>query len=444
MVARRRARAAAAACASMVGFTYRRVPGDRAGPAAGRRGPARRRSGTCARSTCRTGSSTRESPLVWRLQKEQGRLRRARRHRRAHRRPGPVRHRPDAITGCQRRCIETFVKERPLAGGVAPACPARPATGRGDGHRRRRRAVPRPVRRRRARRRSRRPGSPPAARTRSGSRSTARAGSLAFDFEDMNELQFYDADEPAATAGLPPDPGHRADAPVRRRVVAARATGSATSTRFTHQVVDLVDRDRRRRPARTRRSPTGCRCSGCWPRSSSSADSDAAWTRPPMRRRATDRRRLTMTRPITLFTGQWADLPFEEVVPARLRVGLRRPGDRLLGRPLRRRRGRSRTTPTSQGKLEILEKHGLKVCAISNHLNGQAVCDDPIDERHQGILPDRRLGRRRPRGRAAAGRRGDEDDRPGRRAARRRHRRRLHRVVDLEVRRDVPAGARRR
>ena len=44
-----------------------------------------------------------------------------------------------------------------------------------------------------------------------------------------------------------------------------------------------------------------------------------------------------MARPITLFTGQWADLPFEEVGPARRRVGLRRAGDRLLGRPLRRR-----------------------------------------------------------------------------------------------------------
>ena len=39
-----------------------------------------------------------------------------------------------------------------------------------------------------------------------------------------------------------------------------------------------------------------------------------------------------------------------------------------------------------QGKLDLLEKYGLKVCAISNHLKGQAVCDDPIDARHQAIL----------------------------------------------------------
>ncbi|MFJ8495252.1 sugar phosphate isomerase/epimerase family protein [Streptomyces sp. NPDC094038] len=34
----------------------------------------------------------------------------------------------------------------------------------------------------------------------------------------------------------------------------------------------------------------------------------------------------------------------------------------------------------------ILERHGLKVWAISHHLGGQAVCDDPIDFRHQAIL----------------------------------------------------------
>jgi sugar phosphate isomerase/epimerase len=37
---------------------------------------------------------------------------------------------------------------------------------------------------------------------------------------------------------------------------------------------------------------------------------------------------------------------------------------------------------------EILDRYGLKVWAISNHLKGQAVCDDPIDQRHRDILPD--------------------------------------------------------
>ena len=57
-----------------------------------------------------------------------------------------------------------------------------------------------------------------------------------------------------------------------------------------------------------------------------------------------------------------------------------------------------RTTATSQDKLDLLEQHDLKVFAISNHLKGQAVCDDPIDERHRGILPERIWGDGDPEG----------------------------------------------
>jgi len=39
-------------------------------------------------------------------------------------------------------------------------------------------------------------------------------------------------------------------------------------------------------------------------------------------------------------------------------------------------------------RLEILDRYNLKVWAISHHLGGQAVCDDPIDFRHQAILRD--------------------------------------------------------
>ena len=38
-----------------------------------------------------------------------------------------------------------------------------------------------------------------------------------------------------------------------------------------------------------------------------------------------------MSRPFTLFTGQWADLPLEEVFPAGPRLGVRRPRACLLG-----------------------------------------------------------------------------------------------------------------
>ncbi|WP_156252914.1 sugar phosphate isomerase/epimerase family protein [Pseudactinotalea terrae] len=39
-------------------------------------------------------------------------------------------------------------------------------------------------------------------------------------------------------------------------------------------------------------------------------------------------------------------------------------------------------------RLEILDRYNLKAWAISHHLGGQAVCDDPIDFRHQAILRD--------------------------------------------------------
>ena len=110
-----------------------------------------------------------------------------------------------------------------------------------------------------------------------------------------------------------------------------------------------------------------------------------------------------MTRPITLFTGQWADLPFEEV--ARLAAGWGYDGLEIAcwGDHLDPWRA-AEDDAYVQGKRDVLEKHGLQVFAISNHLKGQAVCDDPIDARHEAILPARIWGDGDPegvRGRAA-------------------------------------------
>ncbi|PPG30262.1 AP endonuclease, partial [Pseudoclavibacter sp. RFBG4] len=51
-----------------------------------------------------------------------------------------------------------------------------------------------------------------------------------------------------------------------------------------------------------------------------------------------------------------------------------------------------------QGRLDILERNGLKVWTISNHLKGQVVCDDPIDQRHRDIVSDRVWGDGEPEG----------------------------------------------
>ena len=93
-----------------------------------------------------------------------------------------------------------------------------------------------------------------------------------------------------------------------------------------------------------------------------------------------------MARPVTLFTGQWADLPFETICAEGQAVRLRRRRAALLGRPLRGRQGaqgqelRARAAGTSSAAT------GSRRFAISNHLVGQAVCD-LIDERHKLILP---------------------------------------------------------
>ena len=113
-----------------------------------------------------------------------------------------------------------------------------------------------------------------------------------------------------------------------------------------------------------------------------------------------------MSRPVTLFTGQWADLPLE-TRPARQEDRLRRPGTRLLGRPLRRGRRRSPTRATCKEKWELLADHGLTCFAISSHLVGQAVCDQ-IDERHKAILPPDVWGDGEPEG--VRKRAAEEDD----------------------------------
>ena len=105
----------------------------------------------------------------------------------------------------------------------------------------------------------------------------------------------------------------------------------------------------------------------------------------------------TMARPITLFTGQWADLPFEEV--ARLAGEWGYDGLEIACWGDHFDPWAAVEDPSYvRGRREILEKHGLGVFAISNHLTGQAVCDDPIDERHRGILPARVWGDGEPEG----------------------------------------------
>ncbi|MGH2945903.1 MAG: sugar phosphate isomerase/epimerase family protein [Solirubrobacteraceae bacterium] len=91
-----------------------------------------------------------------------------------------------------------------------------------------------------------------------------------------------------------------------------------------------------------------------------------------------------MARPVTLFTGQWADLPLEDLAAKCGGWGfdgleLACWGDHFDVAEALRDPG------YCAGRREILERNGLNVWAIGNHLVGQAVCD-PIDDRHRGVL----------------------------------------------------------
>ncbi|MET8469001.1 sugar phosphate isomerase/epimerase [Streptomyces sp. NPDC006422] len=89
--------------------------------------------------------------------------------------------------------------------------------------------------------------------------------------------------------------------------------------------------------------------------------------------------------PVTLFTGQWADLPFETV--ARLASEWGYDGLEIAASGDHLNLERAEADPAYlRGRLDILDTYGLRCWAISHHLTGQAVCDDPIDFRHQAIV----------------------------------------------------------
>ena len=98
-----------------------------------------------------------------------------------------------------------------------------------------------------------------------------------------------------------------------------------------------------------------------------------------------------MTRPVTLFTGQWADLKLEEVAKLASEWGYDGLEIACSGEHLDVERAATDPAYVAE-RLAILERYNLKLFAISNHLTGQAVCDNPIDFRHQGILSSKIWG----------------------------------------------------
>jgi sugar phosphate isomerase/epimerase len=103
-----------------------------------------------------------------------------------------------------------------------------------------------------------------------------------------------------------------------------------------------------------------------------------------------------MARPVTLFTGQWADLPLEELAPLAKRMGYDGLELACWGDHFEVQRALNEPDYVSR-KLELLRDNGLATYAVGNHLVGQAVCD-LIDERHKAVVPDHVWGDGDPEG----------------------------------------------
>jgi sugar phosphate isomerase/epimerase len=90
-----------------------------------------------------------------------------------------------------------------------------------------------------------------------------------------------------------------------------------------------------------------------------------------------------MARSVTLFTGQWADLPLHDMCQKTKSFG-------YDGLELACWGDHFEVNKADQAycdeKKSLLEKHNLELFSISTHLVGQAVSDN-IDERHKAILP---------------------------------------------------------
>jgi sugar phosphate isomerase/epimerase len=103
-----------------------------------------------------------------------------------------------------------------------------------------------------------------------------------------------------------------------------------------------------------------------------------------------------MPRPVILFSGQWTDLPLDELAPKLAEWGYQGVELSCWGDHCEVQR--ALTEPEyCQQKLGLLAKHDLSTLVLSNHRTSTAVCD-LIDERHRGLLPEYVWGDGEPEG----------------------------------------------
>lgn len=93
-----------------------------------------------------------------------------------------------------------------------------------------------------------------------------------------------------------------------------------------------------------------------------------------------------MSRPVTLFTGQWADLPFETICEKAAAWGYEGLEIACWGDHMDVRKAAEDAAYVEEKK-QILAKNGLKCWALGAHLSGQCVGDD-ADPRLDAFVPD--------------------------------------------------------
>jgi sugar phosphate isomerase/epimerase len=93
-----------------------------------------------------------------------------------------------------------------------------------------------------------------------------------------------------------------------------------------------------------------------------------------------------MGRPVTLFTGQFADIPLETLCKKAKAWGYDGLELACWGDHVDVSRA-AKDLAYAKSRKEILAAHGLKLFAISHHLAGQLVCDPNNDERSDLFAP---------------------------------------------------------
>ncbi len=93
-----------------------------------------------------------------------------------------------------------------------------------------------------------------------------------------------------------------------------------------------------------------------------------------------------MSREVTLFTGQWADMPLAELAPMAAEMGYEGLELACWGDHMDVFKAAVDADYCKQ-QLKILSDNGLQLFAISNHLAGQLVCDLNNDSRSDMFAP---------------------------------------------------------